>query len=398
MKVAVVIERIETWRGGAETSTLEFAHLLAGRGLDVTLFTATRAVSPPDLQIVTVPVTATPRPLKTARFLSKTALRIRQQTFDIIHAITPIPIADVYQPRGGLIRETVARNVAMRPDQARRTFKRFLAALNIKQRTLLDLENRVMLPSGPAIACVSEYVARQVRAHYRLDGDRVRVIFNGVQIAPASDEQRAADRRSIRERHRVPASALLLLCVAHNFKLKGVGPLLHAVARLADGGFRDLRLLVVGRDNPGPMAELARRLGVADLVTFVGPTERVAAFYHAADACVHPTYYDPCSRVVLEALSRGVPCITTSHNGAAEVMLDGVHGFIVSDPDDTATLADRVLRMRDPGLIATMSSAASALAPKLTMTRHVDEMIEFYETILASRRSAAAGNAVSRSP
>lgn len=385
MRVAIVIERIETWRGGAETSTLEFAHLLAGRGLDVTIYTSTRAISPPDLQIVTIPVTATPRPLKTARFLSKTAARLARETFDIVHAITPVVTADVYQPRGGLIRETVARNVAIRPDAARRTLKRLLAAFNFKQRTLLDLEDRVMRPGGPAIACVSNYVARQVREHYGLDGERVRVVFNGVQIAAASPEQRASDRRDIRDRYRVPDDALLLLCVAHNFKLKGVGPLLQAVGRLAVDGFRAMRVLVVGRDDPGPMAELARKVNVADLVTFVGPTERVAAFYHAADVCVHPTYYDPCSRVVLEALSRGVPCITTALNGASEVMLDGVHGFVVPGPDNVQILAERVSRMRDADLRARMSSAAAALAPKLTMTRHVDEMIELYDHLLAKR-------------
>ncbi len=385
MRVAIIIERIETWRGGAETSTLEFAHLLAGRGLDVTLFTSSRAISPPDLQIVTVPVTATPRPLKTGRFLSKTAARIADDSFDIVHAITPIPIADVYQPRGGLIRETVDRNVAMRPNQARRTLKRILAAFNIKQRTLLDLEDRVMRPDGPAIACVSNYVARQVHEHYGLEGDRVRVVFNGVQVALATPEERAADRRDIRERYRVPADAMLLLCVAHNFKLKGVNPLLHAVARLSAAGSHDLRLLIVGRDDPGPMAEVARKLNIADVVTFVGPTERVAAFYHAADVCVHPTYYDPCSRVVLEALSRGVPCITTLHNGASEVMLDGVHGFVIPNPDEIQVLADRIHRMRDSALTLRMSAAAASLGPKLTMTRHVDEMIEFYDQIMASR-------------
>lgn len=390
MRVAIVIERIETWRGGAETSTLEFAHLLAGRGLDVTLYTSTRAISPPDLQIVTVPVTATPRPLKTARFLTKTAARIARASYDIVHAITPIPTADVYQPRGGLIRETVARNVAMRPDQARRTLKRFLAAFNIKQRTLLELEDRVMRPGGPAIACVSNYVARQVREHYALADDRIRIIFNGVQITPAAPEQRAADRHEIRERYRVPEDALLLLCIAHNFRLKGVGPLLHSVARLVVAGFRGLRVLIVGRDDPGPMAEVARKLDIADLVTFVGPTERVAAFYHAADACVHPTYYDPCSRVVLEALSRGVPCITTLLNGASEVMLDGVHGFVIPGPDDSQLLADRIGRMRDPALLAQMSAAAGALAPRLTMTRHVDQMIEFYDQLLAARSRAPA--------
>ena len=385
MRVAIVIERIETWRGGAETSTLEFAHLLAGRGTSVTVFTATRCVSPPDLEIVMIPVTATPKPLRPARFIAKTTARLRRDPFDIVHAITPMPAADVYQPRGGLVRETLERNVAMRATAPRRMVKRALAALNVKRRTLLGLEERALRPGGPVVAAVSKYVARQARAHYGLDGARVRVIFNGVQVAAATEAERAADRAAVRREYAVANGTLLILCVAHNFRLKGVEPLLHGMARLTRAGGRDVRLLVAGRDNPVAMAATARRLRIDDLVTFTGPTERIGAFYHAADVVAHATYYDPCSRVVLEALSRGVACVTTRLNGAAEAITDGVEGFVIETPDDVGELADRIGRLRDRRMAAEMGAAAARLGPRLSMTRHVDEMVELYDEIVARR-------------
>ncbi len=385
MRVAIVIERIETWRGGAETSTLEFAHLLAGRGADVTVLTSTRSVSPPDLEIVTLPVTATPKPLRTRRFVTKATARAAQDKFDIVHAITPMPAADVYQPRGGLIRETVDRNVAMRQTEPQRMMKRLLSALNVKRRTLVSLEEQALRPGGPVIAAVSQYVARQVQDHYGLDGQRVRVVFNGVQVRAASPMERSAERAAVRGTYGVTDDTLLLLCVAHNFRLKGVEPLLNALATLTRANGRNVRLLVAGRDNPTAMAATARRLKVDDLVTFTGPTERIGAFYHAADVVVHPTYYDPCSRVVLEALSRGVPCITTRMNGAAEAITDGVEGFVIDSPDDIEALADRIGRLRDRGLAAQMGEAAARLAPRLSMTRHVDEMLKLYDEIVAGR-------------
>jgi len=53
----------------------------------------------------------------------------------------------------------------------------------------------------------------------------------------------------------------------------------------------------------------------------------------------HPTWYDPCSRVVLEALAVGLPAVTTRYNGAAEVMEVGRHGTVIDEPQDVAALA-----------------------------------------------------------
>ena len=47
MKIAIIIERLESWRGGAETSTLEIARLLAARGHEIHVVTTTNAPSPP---------------------------------------------------------------------------------------------------------------------------------------------------------------------------------------------------------------------------------------------------------------------------------------------------------------------------------------------------------------
>jgi len=53
------------------------------------------------------------------------------------------------------------------------------------------------------------------------------------------------------------------------------------------------------------------------------------AFYRAADFFVLPTRHDPCSSSWLEALAMGLPVISTIFNGACEIMIDGVHGFVL---------------------------------------------------------------------
>ena len=142
-----------------------------------------------------------------------------------------------------------------------------------------------------------------------------------------------------------------------------------------------MRSLVVGKENPARWQRLVARAQVGDRIQFVGPTERAAAFRHAADILVHPTYYDPCSRVVLEALSCGLPCITTSYDGASEVIESGKHGLVVSTPDDVDELARAVITLADPKTRERISQACKPLQKRLGMHRHVDEMLALYHDL-----------------
>lgn len=374
MKIAVVIERLEAWRGGAETSTMELSRLLTARGHQIHVITTTSAPSPPDVTIRPISVGPVLRPRRTAAFIRKATAFLGQECFDLIHAISPIPCADTYQPRGGLVQEVWRRNVATRSSLAGRAMKRALTALSYKQRSLLELERAVFHDGGPVILAVSRYVADQCHSFYGLSGPRVRVVFNGVNVEEAPPEERAAGRESVRGQYHVDDGTLLLLFVGHNFRLKGLRPLIDVVANLARSGFTNFRLLVAGRDNPVRYQRRIHGLDLDRFVTFTGPTQRMASFFHAADVCVHPTYFDPCSRVVLEALSHGLPCITTAFNGAAEVMTDGREGYIIDSPEAVETWAERIRQLSAAPLRGKMSQHALELRPKISMSRHVNEL------------------------
>ncbi len=60
-----------------------------------------------------------------------------------------------------------------------------------------------------------------------------------------------------------------------------------------------------------------------------------------------PTYYDPCSLVVFEALACGLPVITTACNGASELMTDGREGYVITAPDALGELAAALDHMTD---------------------------------------------------
>lgn len=390
MKIGLVIERMEPWRGGAETSTNEIARLLSQRGHDVHIITGTHLVDTPGLTVHRIPTTTLLRPLRTATFVRRAADFVQRGGYNVVLATSPLPNADVYEPRGGLMGETLERNIATRTSKPRRMLKQALMATSMRQRSLHDLERAVFREGGPIIVAVSHYVARQCERFYGVHHPRVRVIFNGVNTRLPDPPQRAAYRSELRALYHIPDDALLLLFVAHNFRLKGLAPLIDTLANLVVAGFTRFRLLVAGRDNPVGYQRQIDALKLGKHVTFIGPTQRSTAFFAAADVLVHPTYYDPCSRVVLEALSLGLPAITTSFNGAAEVMTDGREGFIIESPDALGMWARRIEELANPELREKMSERSIELRDKLSMRRHVEELDILFAEIQDRKKSMAS--------
>lgn len=386
MRIGLIIERIDAWRGGAETSTGQFlAHLLA-RGIEVHLITRSRVPVRPGLVVhrVATPQSA-PHVLKTYLFLRRTAELAKRLDADLLHTVTPCAAADIYEPRAGTVCETIRRNVAMRRTPFSKTLKRLSGRLNLRQQLLLREERRLLRrPAPPHVVAVSDYVARQLREHYRLDSSRVSVIFNGVDPMP-SDESIAEQAARLRRLYGVGQDGRLVLCVANNFRLKGVGPAIESIARLRQASDLDATLVIIGRDNPLPYKRLAERSGAADRVHFAGHTERIAAFYAAADVLLHPTWFDPCSRVVLEALSVGLRCVTTRFNGAAEIIDGPSQGYVIDSPDDIDALVDRLTRV--------LKTPRSAMAPacgeppdrRFSMERHTDQVVALYERLLSAK-------------
>jgi UDP-glucose:(heptosyl)LPS alpha-1,3-glucosyltransferase len=103
---------------------------------------------------------------------------------------------------------------------------------------------------------------------------------------------------------------------------------------------RDARLWVVGRDKDEMlMRKMAQTLGVDDRVLFLGPQVDVKPFYGAADVFALPTLYDPFPNAALEALASGLPLLTTTTCGAAE-LITAANGAVITAGDVAALAAN----------------------------------------------------------
>jgi len=259
--------------------------------------------------------------------------------------------------------------------------------LNLKQRYMLALERRIFSnPRGPDIISISDYVSRQLEEHYGLRPERIHKVYNGVDPDPASLVERKLDREEMRREYGIAAEDCLVILTAHNFRLKGVERWLEVLGMLAREGITGIKSLIIGKGESAHWHRLAAKHGVESMVTFTGPSQRMPAFRHAADVAVHPTYYDPCSRVVLEALVSGLPVITTRWDGASEMIEDGVSGYVVDNPGDIRAMADYVKLLMNLAQRQKMGAAAMNVADTVSMARHARAVLALYEEMLSSRR------------
>jgi glycosyltransferase involved in cell wall biosynthesis len=101
---------------------------------------------------------------------------------------------------------------------------------------------------------------------------------------------------------------------------------------------------------------------------------------------VLPTPYDAFGMVITEAMACGLPVITTPLAGAAELMIDGVHGILVKSPNDIGGLAAAMRRLAgDVNTRERMATAASTLMRDHSWDRVADRTLAVYDEHLAQQ-------------
>jgi UDP-glucose:(heptosyl)LPS alpha-1,3-glucosyltransferase len=220
-----------------------------------------------------------------------------------------------------------------------------------------------------------------------IPANSLRVIHSAIDPARFAAADRPAVRAAERATWGVPDGVPVGLFVAMNYRLKGLAPLIRAVARVPRG--QDFRLAVVGHPDDFPYRRLADRLGVADRVLFLGFRRDPRAAYFAADFLAHPTFYDPCSLVALEALACGLPVLTSRFNGAAELLGEPAAGAVVRDPHDAAGLAAAIGDLLNPAHRRRLAELATKAAAAWTFDDHYRALVAVFAEVRDRKRGAA---------
>lgn len=386
MKIGLVLDHFDPRRGGVEQWTDQFARQLLRLGHEVHVVATTFQRPPPSEQNWIVPHLIPPKPCRLARARSAEEI-LRKLDLDIVHDMGFGWYGDILQPHGGSRAAAEERNLMLAPKwmhPIKRVVDRFLP----RYREFAKLTQKQFgSQHGPVVLALSQMVYRDMQRLHGLPDSRLRLIYNGVDVQRFSPEWRVEHREPTRRRLGIADDEVLFLIVAHNLKLKGVPTLIRAFGELRREGVR-AKVVVVGGKRTRAMRRLARWHGVEREATFVGAVDDPRDFYAAADVYVQPTFYDPCSLVVLEALACGLPVITTKFNGAGELMTAGEHGFVLDDPADAPGLASLMRETLDPVRRAEMSRAARQLAQRHTFEENVRQIVGVYEELANTGRKS----------
>jgi UDP-glucose:(heptosyl)LPS alpha-1,3-glucosyltransferase len=373
MKIGLVLERFDPARGGLEHWTWQFARCLTARGHEVHVVafefyagTASDGIIPHRLEM----------PRSRLDRAAAIAAQLPALSFDIVHDMGIGWSADIIQPHAGSTKALWEHNLLRIPKWRQIRFWR-----EKRYRELEEIERRQHANRNATIVPVSRMLAHNFESLHHLPAARMRVIYNGVDVerfTPLHREKyRDTTRRELGLRDEV-----LFLMLAHNLLLKNAEATIRAAAKLATAGAA-LRVVIAGGKKPERFVKLAEKLGIARAVTFLGLVDPVP-YYAAADVFVHPTWYDPCSLVTLEASSCGLPVITSRFNGAAELMTNREEGFVLSDPADVATLAARMEELLEPALREKMGAAGRAFAMQHTFEEQTTQFLQLYREIVSS--------------
>jgi glycosyltransferase involved in cell wall biosynthesis len=201
---------------------------------------------------------------------------------------------------------------------------------------------------------------------------RITILPNGVPTPPAQEHAEAAS----------PATAPDLLFLGNLLPRKGLDDLLHALGRPALLA-TPWRLVVAGGGDPAPYRRLAAELGLGGRIAFAGwlTTEAAGEALQRARALILPSHREGLPLVILEALARGIPVVTTPVGAIPDHLVHEETALLVppGDPDALAAAIARLLA--DPALARRLSENGRALhRARFSEERFLADLVAIWRT------------------
>jgi len=241
----------------------------------------------------------------------------------------------------------------------------------------VEFPNRLLAPLTDAFIAVAEPHGRYLAEHEGCPARKVSVIPNGVDVERF--HPRLPSRRLQEELNLDPAAPVAGIVAALRPE-KNHEMFLH-VAALVCRGLPAARFLIVG-DGPErtKLESLARNLGVAEAVQFIGTRSDVDEVLSLLDVLLLTSHSEANPICLLEAMASGKPVVATRVGSVTETVLPGLSGYLVS-PGDSQGMAARVLELlSDRNRAADMGRAGRE---QVIAQWTVDRMVRGYEDLIS---------------
>lgn len=164
---------------------------------------------------------------------------------------------------------------------------------------------------------------------------------------------------------------------------KGIQYLLEAISSLK---LKDFELWLIGNVHNSMKGILKKYTGLYRLINFV-PNYDLYKYYSQGSIFAFPSLEDSFGKVIVEAMSCGLPVIVTTNTAAEDVVRESIDGFIIPTKNVEA-LKEKILYMyENQKILNEMGQHAKKRAnEEFSLEAYADRMIETFETILHKTR------------
>lgn len=255
------------------------------------------------------------------------------------------------------------------------------AGSSLRRSALLNVE-RLLRSRTARFVCVCESDCQKGTALGTIDPERVSVVYNGIELPEP------VERGAFRGELGIGESVPLVLAVGRFDQPKDHATLIEAWARVSVR-FSGAVLALIGSGSlESKLRDLANDRSVAHSLRFVTPRPDLRPAYTDADIFVQSSLWEGLPYVVLEAMSHGLPVVSTAVDGIPEAVSDRRTGLLVP-PADPRTLAEALMwAISEPDKAARLGAAGrERVAAEFGLDAMVDGVVGVYREVAARSTS-----------
>lgn len=298
---------------------------------------------------------------------------VNNDKFDLVQSHERVPCGDIYRAGDGVHREWLNQRKKITS-----SWKQWFDWLSPYHRYLLHQEQRVFEGSDrKAIIAISSMVKSDILRHYNPTTD-IHTIINSVDLDRFHPKHREEFRPKLLAALGLTEDNRIILFVGSGFHRKGLLTLLNALSLIPE----HIHLVVVGKDKRiGSYQKFTQQKGINKRVHFIGPTDNPVPYYASADLFTFPTFYEPFSNAVLEAMASGIPAIISNTCGAKDLIEQDVNGKVLA-PDNPVDWSTTISKYLHDNNIEKMRKSARKTAEQQETERLASKLIATYRTVL----------------
>jgi UDP-glucose:(heptosyl)LPS alpha-1,3-glucosyltransferase len=375
LRFATAIRDFSRRKGGAERYLVDLCARMTNEDFEVHVYAEHWEEEVEGIHLHRVNTIPFPKSARLLSFAIRATKEIEKENYDVTLGVGNTLKADVLQPHGGVHWAWFWRSLKAYDHPFIWVIKFLGRVFSPKQWTQGFIESAPYKKRQFCkIVAISDMVKQDVMQWYGIPQDQIQVVYNGVDTERFHPRNRRY-REEIRARHGI-RDEFVILFVSNNFRMKGLGCLIKALAEIKKSHPAPYKCLILGRDKKASFVGLAEKLGISEEIIFAGSTDEPEKYYGAADLLVHPTFYDACSLTVLEALASGVPVITTTSNGAGGILTNGQGGTLLFDPRESLLFGERISLFLNQEARDTASIEARRLVEDYSVEKNWKELKE----------------------